>query len=295
VFVGQNSALGYDERTPNLYISQRPSFTDPGTVVVLNVSTGTKETINVGVNPQQTRVFYDSGAFTAVTICEGVYGQNDGTLVFIEEDGTTTSLPVGDSPNDMVIDEDRQLIYVVMNGDHAIKLVDLVTRAVVDSWPTGTTGFDGPRSIAITDDYACVTTYSSTVLTFSLDNGSLNNTLSLNAKADPLAVVGEYLWVGQSYVSGTYNPTGDVAVYPLSATSVSESAPVIPRFVVHGSTVSLPFTPASSPLTILDLQGAQVGAHVVDAESNTVYVSGLAAGTYVATKGRKAVLFTVVR
>lgn len=297
VYVGPNETLGYDARAAVLLITQRPSFTDPGTVVTLDLISKETSTQPTSVNPQITDFFRDDqGTITAVVLCEGTFGNADGSVVFYDATGSE-SLEVGDTPNHLAIDEEAGLMYVVMNGSHQIHVIDLTSRSIVDTWETGTTGFDGPRHIALSSSYAFVTSYSGVVHVFNRTDGTLVGSPTLLAKADPIAAVGSSIWVGHSFELGTYTPTGNVAIYPLSIVSVRESptSSTPTAFMTSADQVRLPMFTGGKPLTMMDLQGALV-AHQLMADSSAVLdVSAVPSGVYVVSDGTKHALLNIMR
>lgn len=290
VYVGLCSALYYDAQSSSLYISQRPSFDSPGTIVILDVATLQSRTIGADVNPQQTLVYRDAqNKATSITVCDGTFGQNNGSLVFIDQDGSSSSLTIGETPNHMAIDEVNNLLYVVMNGEHAVKVVNLSSQQVVATWPVGTSGFDGPREIAIDNRWAYVTTYAGTLVTIDRITGSINNTITLPAKADPVVALDNAIWVGLSYQTGTYIGTGNVVIYPASAASV---ATLTPSFYSAAQAITLSTLEYNKPITLRNLQGAEVRCTYVP-EQRLLDIRDVSPGTYIASDGRNGVLLCV--
>lgn len=293
VFTGLCTALTYDAPTGTLIISQRPSFDGPGTVVLLNLVTSTQKSIEAGINPQQSLVYRSLGGTpTVVTLCDGAFGQKNGGLTFIGADGGTMFLPLGDTPNHMAIDTTNNLLYVVMNGDHAVKVINLASKEITATWTTGTSGYDGPREVAMDDKWLYVTTYSGTLLCMDRTTGTVAHTITLPAKADPIACVDGNVWVGLSYKTGTYEGTGNVLIYATGTLDVRE--PV--RGVMSASNVLLldQFTPGRS-ITVTALNGSAVQHVEYNADYRELRTSNLASGTYVATDGSNVLLFNVVR
>ena len=297
VYVGPNEALGYDARAAVLLITQRPSFTDPGTVVTLDLISKETSTQPTSVNPQVTDFFRDDqGTITAVVLCEGTFGNADGSVVFYDATGSE-SLEVGDTPNHLAIDEEAGLMYVVMNGSHQIHVIDLTSRSIVDTWETGTTGFDGPRHIALSPGHAFVTSYSGGVHVFNRTDGALLGSPALLAKSDPIAVVGSSIWVGHTFELGTYNPVGDVAIYPLNVVSVTEASTSSAATAIMTSSdhVRLPMFTGGTPLTMMDLQGALVAHRTVGDYPAVLDVSAVPSGVYVVSDGTKHALLNIMR
>lgn len=293
LYVGLCNAVGYDATTGRIYISQRPSFDSPGTVTIVDATTLQQTVVPVGINPQQTVTYRNSlGKATAVVLCEGLFGQNNGALFFIEDDGSTTSLTIGETPNHMVLDEESGLLYVVMNGEHAIKVVNMSTREVTGTWQTNTSGYDGPREIALVDDWAFVTTYSGKLLTFDRSTGVVNNTIDLTAKADPVLAIDNSVWVGLTYNLGAYTATGNVAIYPMSATSVHESTPMITPV---GSTLTMQNFVPGRPAHIRSITGGEIATTAYNADLCTLNTQLLSSGTYIVSDGKQHVVVQITK
>ncbi len=297
VFVGSHEAIGYDERSAVLLISQRPSFTDPGSVVVIDLLNKGQTTVGVDVNPQMFDFYRTANNdLVGIVLCEGTFGAADGSIVFLDAAGVT-SLAVGDTPNHLLVDDNTNTAYVVLNGSHEIAVIDLDTRTITARWSTGTSGFDGPREIAISTGYAFVTSFSGVLHVFTRHNGQLLASPSLLAKADPVIAVESALWIGHSFETGTYTPTGDVAIYPLNVVSVTDVHTATPSTSISTSAdhVELPLFTSGKPLTVTDLQGALVPCTVVGHRVPTLQCSALPAGVYVVTDGTRGILLNIVR
>lgn len=299
IFEGINTALGYNERTSDLLISQRPSFTDPGFLVRINLVDQQRSTATVGVSPQQTlttRLLNTNDV--SVTICEGVFGQSNGSLAIVKNDVVTENIVIGDTPNHMAIDDDRGLAYVAVNGSHQLKIVDLVEARVRDSVDLGTAGFDGPREVALGGAYAFVSSYSSNMHVVDLNTNRLVGTIGIPAKADPVAVIGSSIWIGLSFEKGSFTATGNVLVYPINVVSVAEEMgrrSARRAVVVTTPQVSLSELASGDMISVINLSGVRQNVSIVDATTGTIDVSGLPSGTYIAHNGAKNVVLAIVR
>lgn len=289
VFTGSNiTSVSYNLSNGTICVSHRPSYTDPGYISIVDPASGTTREVDVDVNPQMIDMARVGSLALPIVLCEGTFGKADGSLVFLDAEGTTTSLVVGDTPNDVVVDDERGLAYVVMTGSHEVVVVDIPSRRIVHRFSTPTSGYDGPRELALADHYAFVTTYDNRVLVF--DRGmagvepsaQLVYELNVGDKCDPIAVAYDHLWVGISYVNAGYDPAPDILVFPLGAVSVEEiTSRVLPEVISNGVVTLDPSW--GSAVSAVDVHGASVSLHVQQHQAD---VSTLAPGVYGLSDGR---------
>lgn len=272
------TSVAYDVPTGKLYTSHRPSYTDPGYITILDPTAGSRTEVDVAVNPQMIEFYTRGTTSLPLVLCEGTFGNMDGSLVFINADNTIAELVVGDTPNNVAIDNARGLAYVTMTGSHEVVIVDVISRTVAGRFPTPTSGYDGPREIALHENFAFVTTYAGTVLMF--DRGlqgddlqlTLRRSFDVGDKCDPVLVAFDHLWVGATYAGTSYDPATDIIVFPLNTVSVRESDDESRFDDVHWS----PHTYA------VDLRGVRMPLVVRNGEIDR---SQLAPGVYIITDG----------
>lgn len=289
VFVGPATALGLNADNDHLYVTQRPNFTDPGTVVDVNLIDKSTTSTTLEVNPQMS--IGHRGAFinnVVITVNEGNFGANDGLLTFW--DGTNVlTLGVGDTPNHLYVDPNAPSTgYVTCNGSHNVVKVELDGRYAIDTFAIPTSGYDGPRESTLFDGVLYVSTYTSAVYALNATTGEVLYRLDVDAKVDALNFYQNALWVARSYESGGYAPVPNVNVYDIRLTSVSEAAQRTTErraILVTSPTVCVPELNAERPLTLINMQGASTAVRVVDKATTTVEVEGVAAGVYILTDG----------
>jgi len=294
VYSGLCSAVSSTGGGAAIYVSQRPSFTDPGAVVQVTLDTRDSTVYQAGPNPQRTARFITSSNVQGLAVLsEGVFGRPNGLFDMYKQSpfGTArTSLSVGDTPNHFFILGDSA--YVTVNGSHWVVIVDLSTAAAVDTIMVGTSGFDGPRESVVSNGKLYVSTFSSDVRVFDVASGTFIGKVVLNAKPEGIAINGTDLWVTRSYVAGGYSAERDVAVYDLNqAVSVDDQhvSPALPRALyVTSANVALPFNPdATIKLSALD--GRTYAMKTVVSGSCTLDISSLPLGVYVATDGASVI------
>ncbi|RPI68938.1 MAG: hypothetical protein EHM43_03335, partial [Ignavibacteriae bacterium] len=293
VFVGSSVAVGLDEYNSHLFITQRTGFTDPGTLVDVNLLDRSTTSTTLEINPQMT--IGRRGVFNnnmAITVNEGNYGANDGLLTFW--DGTNVmTLGVGDTPNHIYVNPDAPSIgYVTCNGSHSVVVVELDGRYAIDTFAIPTSGYNGPRECTSFDGLLYVTSYSADVFALDAQTGALIYTLSIDAKVDAAGFYQNKLWVGRSYEKGEYAAVPNVNVYDILLTDVQEVAPTTTTrraYVVTGPTISIPALNPDRPLTLINMQGASSAVTVIDPATMTLNVDGVPAGVYVLTDGSTSV------
>lgn len=302
VFTGNYSSVSSSADGGTVWVAQRPNFTDPGTMVEVDVKSRAQFTFPTGVNPQAPLPYSTAAGNGLAAICEGTFGGGNGTLeLWTDLKGTRkrTVITVGDTPNHLLIHGDRA--YVTVNGSHTVVVVDLATQKAIDTLFVGTSGYDGPRECAI--DTAAdgsptrlyVTTFSSDVRVFDLATGQRIATLAVGAKPEGLAVVGRELWVTRTYVEGGYDATNGLVVFDLNAlTSVRENSESIApsAYLAIGGLLRLPFE-LQHDATLTDLAGKSTPVSAVVSDAQTLDCRHLSSGVYALRSGQHSV--TVIR
>jgi hypothetical protein len=210
-------------------VAVRPSFTDPGSVLLIDVAEGTTiAEVPTSVNPGALHIEYAQSelpvaAFHIVVVCEGLFGTPTSELVIIDVDaeGTPTRAVVelGDTGNGLAIVKDPQfgatIALIAMNGSHSVVAVNTETAEALATLDVGTTGYDGPRDVVFADGLTIVSTFSSDVRMFT-PRGDVLATLKPGGKPEGLAIVNDQLWVTRAYVEGGYAADSGVAVFRFS-------------------------------------------------------------------------------
>lgn len=298
LYTGKIYGLQASQDLKTLWMSERPSFTDPGNVIEYNTETQSTIVIPVGVNPQQVEYHTTSeGVEQVLVICEELFGKSSGTFRIIDLKSTPRTqkaIEVGDTPNYFVLDGD--VAYVVVNGSHTVEIIDLVKREKIGTINVGTTGYDGPREAAVWYDptsgskLLLVSTFDEEIRVFNLTTREHIKTIALAAKPEGMALYGNDLWVTQTYKKDSYEPASDVAIYDLvSAVSVHDiHEPSRPKAVLATSGIAfVPFTPGTQ-LTITDISGRTSPLSAVVSGSQTVDCSMLPHGAYMLSNGKES-------
>lgn len=299
LYEGKIYGLDASQDGKTLWMSERPSFTEQGSVIEYNTETKEKLIIPVGVNPQQISYHRTiDGLEQALVICEELFGKGNGTFRIIDLKTTPRTqkiIEVGDTPNYFVVDGDTA--YVVVNGSHTIVIVDLVKHEKIATMNVGTTGYDGPREAAVWFDpttktkMLLVSTFAEDIRVFNITTRQIYKKIDLSAKPEGMALNGNYLWVTQTFKKDTYEPSQDVAIYDLlSAVSVRNSEePLRPKALLATSGVVHVAFDAGTSLSITDIAGRTTPYSAVVSGSQTVDCSALPRGTYLLTNGTESV------
>ena len=299
LYSGKIYGLHASQDLQTLWMSERPSFTDPGNVIEYNTETQSTTVIPVGANPQQIEYHTTAnGVDQVLVICEELFGKSSGTFRIVNPKSTPRTqkaIEVGDTPNYFVTDGDTA--YVVVNGSHSVVIIDLVNHAKIATINVGTTGFDGPREAAIWFDptsqskVLLVSTFDEEIRVFNLQTREHIKSIRLDAKPEGIALRGNDLWVTQTFIKDTYEPASDVVIYDLlSAVSVNDhETPTLPKGILATSgSVRLPFEPGSSVM-ITDITGRSTPLSAVVSGSQTIDCSMLPHGTYLLSNGKESV------
>ncbi|MBU3699682.1 MAG: hypothetical protein FGM33_06690 [Candidatus Kapabacteria bacterium] len=302
VFSGPNSSVSTSSDGKTVWVAQRPNFTDPGSIVEVDVATRSSNSFPAGPNPQAPLQHSTEQGSGLAVLNEGTFGGGNGSVDLWTGSGSArerTSITVGDTPNHLLIHGERA--YVTVNGSHTIVVVDLARKLAIDTILVGTSGYDGPRECAIDTsasdgiDRLFVSTFSSDVRVFDLSTGQLIATLDPGAKPEGLAVVGSELWVTRTFVAGGYAVTSDVAIFPVTtSTSVAEtrSSTSPSAIIAISGQAHLPFA-IDKDATITDMTGKTTPISAVVSAAQIVDCHNLPAGVYVVRSGAQTA--TIVR
>lgn len=302
VFTGSFSSVSTSADGNTVWVAQRPNFTDPGTIVEIDVKSRAKTTLATGINPQAPLPYSTASGSGLAAICEGTFGGGNGALeLWTDLQGARkrTVIDVGDTPNHLLIHNGRA--YVTVNGSHSVVVMDLASQKAIDTLFVGTSGFDGPRECVIDTAAAdgkarlCVTTFSSDVRVFDLATGERIGTLAVGAKPEGLAIVGRELWVTRTFVEGGYSGTRDVVIFDLdAATSVHDitTTQAPSALLALNGVVRLPFA-IEGDAVLTDMTGKTSLVSAVVSDAQILDCRHLISGVYALRSGQHSV--TIIR
>jgi DNA-binding beta-propeller fold protein YncE len=213
-------------------MSHKSSFTQNGSFGLYSIAD--KKIIaetEVGINPQMIKAFRNLlGEVEFALLCEGTFGGKNSKLYRLLPT-PNSGLPfkaefydLGDTGNYFIIQD--QLALTVMNGSHEIIPFNLATNTVLPGYPTGTSGYDGPREIALDTitNRVFVSTYASDIRIGSYISGNVLGILEPMGKPEGLAIIDGKLWACNAYKKGEYAPDSTIAQFDIGLTSVQEKA-----------------------------------------------------------------------
>jgi hypothetical protein len=298
------SAISWSTNGEMHFVSQRPSFTDPGTVAMV-ANTTVVRTIDAGVNVQQTMMTrLSNGKDVLLVLNEGGFGSANSTLMIVGmPSGETLSVDLGDTGNHFAVSGDTA--YVVVNGSHVVHVVDLTLGRISRSVPTGTTGYNGPREVAIDGSRLFVSTFSNDVRVFRLSDLAYVARLLVGARPEGLLVTANAVLATRAYVADGYAADSGVAVFDVPiVTSVEhqipktedQQEPVTIHINADGSVATV-VGDLNDQMFIADMNGIAASCPVLSRSQNSMLVDirHLAAGAYVLAGGARAQLFLITR
>lgn len=233
VVEGDYAMASFDTLSGMLLLARRPSFSDPGTISVVDPEHGDlMAMLETGPNPSMSiaRANDTVKGSDYYTISEGApRGQIAYSSLQPDIFTTVNGVPLGGGSNQIVMQGNRA--YVVLNGTHQVRIIDAVTHRDVAPSPiaVGTSGFDGPRAIAFQgDSLGLVGTYQGDLRRFDLRTGVLRDSIMTSGKIEAVAVSGTTAFAALKYIGGTYTPDSVVAVIDLKSGRVIDSIRVGP-------------------------------------------------------------------
>lgn len=271
--VAPYNASGVAVHGDQVYVSVRPSFSDPGTLVTYNKSTGIATERVVGVNPQQIVPFKTSdGTEGVLVLSEGIFG--GGTPALLDKeffDGSTApaALELGATGNHIFVKGDTA--FVTINGSDAVRIVDIKQWTVVGSISVPTEPGNGPRESVVQGDDLFVSTYDGDVRRYSVSTGVLRQSFDPGGKPEGIAIVGNLsgnkIWVANAFVKTGFGSDNTVAVWDPMVTSVPDGiaparAAVIPSVVTDEAELFIPSGGAASgdvACTVVTATGQEAG------------------------------------
>jgi hypothetical protein len=299
------SAVSRNASDDTMFVSQRPSFTDPGTVAIMYGSTVVR-TIDAGVNVQQTLLTrLSTGKDVLLILSEGGFGAANSTLMIVGmPSGETLSVDLGDTGNHFAVNGDSA--YVAVNGSHVVHVVDLTLGRISRSVSTGTTGYNGPREVAVDASRLFVSTFANDVRVYRLNDLAYVARLNVGARPEGMLVTPNGVLVTRSYVADGYAADSGVAVFEVPlVTSIQNQTP---KTEDQQTTVSIHVNADASVATVVgdaiderlliaDMNGTVASCPVLSRSQNSMLldIRHLAAGAYVLAGGARAQLFLITR
>lgn len=289
-------ASGIAVHGDNVYLSLRPSFSDPGTLLTYTMSTGTEVERTVGVNPQQIVPFATSdGAKGVLVLSEGGFGAGSAPSVLDKQyfDGSTPpeALELGATGNHIFMQGDTA--FVTMNGSGTVEIVDVRQWTVVGSIEVVTEPGNGPRESVVRGDDLFVTTFDGDVRRYSVSTGALKQTFDPGGKPEGLALVGETVWVANAYQQTGFASDSTIAVWDFSTTGIADVMPIpgatlVPSVVTNEAELTIPAGPFTGDVscTIVAMSGREVGRFLLSQTDSSTLRAGFSPAQFGLAPGR---------
>ena len=282
-------------------------------VEIIPVTARTTRFSPAGIFAQQAITYtMPADGIETVILNEGGFGTSTATLMITSGIGNLATIPIGDTGNHLFLNGGRA--FTTMNGSHEVHIIDLNTRRMTRTIPTGTTGFNGPRESVLIGNTLYTTTYASDVRAFDITTGREIARYNPRGKPEGIAAFGNSIVVANAFEAGGFASANTVVVLNAVTTSVKEQPlqaevscspnPVIDRTTLRVEGIDALQKDVS--LTLVNALGqhvARLTPHYASRSSLEAEIFpaelGLSQGTYFvhvrSAQGMKAVPVQVVR
>jgi DNA-binding beta-propeller fold protein YncE len=233
---GSYSGVSFEPLSGSVLGHMRTSFTTRGYVVAMDPESGdTLGIFQAGFNPQMSisTIDFDTRGPAVYTLNEGTFTQPDASISYASGNNdiyrARHNKALGGGA--MHVTTLGTTAFVVMNGTHEVRMIDTRQHRELPLSPiqVGTSGFDGPRSVAILDEAVLlVPTYSGDLRRFIIATGAMFDSIPLPGKGEAVAVSRRHAFVAIKYgLGGTgYDADSIVAVVDLATAAVIDTIPV---------------------------------------------------------------------
>jgi len=201
-----------------LFLSTTPSSSNPGKLVIYNLRK--KEEvgrIDAGFSIQQT-IYYELNGKKMLAIMSEGHGNQDAMLQFVELKSTGAETVkkfenIGNYANFISMIGGK--LFLLLNGSNEIMEFNLNNLAIVKTFSTGTSGFDGPREAVIVNsfDELYVTSYNGDVRVFDTNTGILKKTYPVDSKAEGLFLLENEMFLVCNISNANYTANNKVSIF----------------------------------------------------------------------------------
>jgi hypothetical protein len=210
-----------------LYISVRPSFTDPGYVLVYDkIKKVYTDTIPSGISVQQT---IPTGAGDLFIISEGTFGKGGGKFQVVDvskaKHTIIKEMDIDGTPSHIDYSESENSVYITCNTSNQIKKIFLNNYAI-DSLTLALGTYDGPRESI----YQTEGVMNGMLLTSAYDGNvyihqgkKLMGKFDAKAKPEGFMAIGKMFFIATPYLDAAYNLDSNVTIYTEPFDDVAEN------------------------------------------------------------------------
>jgi hypothetical protein len=266
--------------------------------------------IEVSKNVSDLIAFQKGNNINVLTVSEGTFGESDAKINLIISDPitgekTNTVFDAGSMGSAVVANSDFSKAAIVMSGSHEIHIFDLNTKEIILTFPTGTSGYGGPRDAEFYNNRLYVTTYSNQIIVYDENTGEKLSSIIIDGNSEGLDIYDNDLFVTNNQYSN-YQPSNRIFAFDLDKiTSVEGTVPTQQTIRVYPNPVANDFHLVSDDLAgtndiaIINSQGKIVATHSGSSNGAIALnadVLGLTSGNYTALiNGTRAVRFVVIK
>lgn len=205
-----STAVAVSKYGDDLFLSEKPDYTNPGWVRVFRIGVGFVDSIPAGVNVQQT-IMKENKLYI---LCEGVYGATESTIQVVENAesvfSTTDIIHLGISGSNHMSIVDNSLI-VTNNFTNDVAVVDLTEKSVVRRIALSPDA--SPRESFVIAGSCLVSTFSGKVIQIDYESGEILDSSDVHGKAEGMYADMSALWVASPFHKGSYDYDSVVNVF----------------------------------------------------------------------------------
>ncbi len=201
-------ALGYDAAADQIWATTAVFDGNRGKFFLIDpVTQEIMAQISCGILPRQAIAMPSPvvpGAIRWYVLNEGFYNANQASLTTFEAAtdifAPIAGKPLGDTANGLTQADGK--IYIAVNGSHTVQVLDIESWTYAGQLVVGTTGWDGPRQVAIQNHMGFVSTFNNDVRTFDLTALKLEEIIPVGQKPEDLLLVADKLFIANAGFSG---------------------------------------------------------------------------------------------
>ena len=216
--IGDYYASAITKEGDTLFLSTTPEYGKPGKVIIYNYKNKqVAASITAGLNVQQTLYYELNGKKMLAILSEGV-GNQDAMLQFVELKSTGAEVVktfdgIGNGGNFITLIGCK--LFLSLNISNEIMEFNLNNFSVVKTFSTGTSGFNGPREVAIVNSFSelYVTTYNGDVRVFNTNTGLLKKTYLVDSKAEGIYLLNDEMFLVCNISNTDYTANNKVSIF----------------------------------------------------------------------------------
>lgn len=269
--VADVNAISVDLAGPHLMFSVRNDGSADQVEVFDRENSNILQKIDAGENVIEAKYFQNSGAFGIAFLNEGIFGQNNASIMYGQlphtQNPTLKEVNIGDTGND--IDYLNGTIGVVANGSHQVTLINYEIDEIM-SLATGTSGYFGPRNISLNEIdnniFAMVSSYDGDLRI--ITQQGVNSIVKLKNKVEDFYIDFNRQFLMATIINNNdYSPSNEVAYSGQLVTSVEDDSNIAnDELVVYPN-------PTSDFIYVRQQEARLTNISIYDVSGSLVYTS----------------------